>query len=80
MAHPKKVLKPWYARSTKDGDQSLSEFDESRIALDEKYLTVQVGCLYYKKTLSSFKVKYVYNIKIEMVLPIFKKYTSNISY
>ena len=87
----KKVLKPWYARSTKDGDQSLSdifydfasgEFDDSRIAIDEKYRTVQVRyfIIYHKKNLSSFRVTYVYNIKIEMVLPIFKKYASNISY
>ena len=87
----KKVLKPWYARSTKDGEQSLSdifndfasgELDDSRIAIDEKYQTVQVRyfIIYYKKTLSSFRVKYVYNIKIEIVLPIFKKYASNISY
>ena len=42
----KKVLKPGYARSTKDGDQSLSdifndfasgEFEDSRIATDEKF-------------------------------------------
>ena len=88
MAHPK-VLKPWYAHSTKDGNQSLSdifndfasnEFEDYRIAIDEKYQTVQVRYLYYKKTLSSFKVKYVYNIKIEMVLPIFQKYASNIIY
>ena len=58
----KKVLKPWYARSTKDGgDQILSdifndfangEFDISRIAIDEKYQTVQVRyfIIYYKKT------------------------------
>ena len=50
------------------------------LQLDEKYQTVQVRYLYYKKTLSSFKVKYVYNIKIEMVLPIFQKYASNIIY
>ena len=69
--HIQKVLKPWYARSTKDGDQSLSdifndfasgEFDGSNVAIGEKYQTVQVRyfIIYYKKTLSSFRVKYVY--------------------
>lgn len=48
----KKVLKPWYARTAKDGDQSLSdifndfasgEFDGTGVAINEKYQTVQVS-------------------------------------
>lgn len=48
----KKVRKPWYARTAKDGDQSLSdvfndfasgEFDGTGIAMDDKYQTVQVS-------------------------------------